>query len=161
MVRAHYRSPLNHSDAHLEDAKAALTRLYTALKGVSGPAQVDWAEPHAQRFKAAMDDDFNTPEAVAELHKLANLAFAGDAKAAKQLKALGGVLGLVQRDPQEFLQRGPGGALSGDQINERIAARLAARKAKNYAEADRIRKELEAAGVILEDGPQGTTWRRA
>jgi len=160
-VRSHYRSPLNYSDAHLEDAKAALTRLYTALKGTSGSATVDWDEPHARRFKAAMDDDFNTPEAVAELQKLANLAFGGDAKAAAQLKALAGVLGLLQRDPQAFLQAGPGGVPSEKDILEKIDARLAARKQKNYAEADRIRKELETSGVVLEDGPGGTTWRRA
>ncbi len=159
IVRAHYRSQLNYSDAHLEDAKAALTRLYTALKSVSGPATVDWNEPHAKRFKEAMDDDFNTAEAVAELQKLANLANTGDAKAGPQLKALGAVLGLLQRDPQAFLQGGSGPA---DQdIQSKIDARLAARKAKNYAEADRIRKELEASGVILEDGAAGTTWRRA
>jgi cysteinyl-tRNA synthetase len=162
MVRAHYRSPLNHSDAHLEDAKAALTRLYTALKNVAvGEAKPDWSEPHAQRFKAAMDDDFNTPEAVAELHKLANLAFAGDAKAAAQLKALGGVLGLLQREPLAYLQGARSGGPSESQIREKIDARLAARKAKNYAEADRIRQSLEKEGVILEDGPQGTSWRRA
>jgi len=161
IVRAQYRSPLNYSDTHLEDAKAALTRLYTALKGVSGAAAVDWDEPHARRFKAAMDDDFNTPEALAELQKLAALAFTGDAKAAIQLKALGGILGILQRDPQAFLQGGQGAGPSEEEIREKIDARLAARKAKNYAEADRIRKELETAGVILEDGPQGTTWRRS
>ena len=161
IVRAQYRSPLNYSDAHVEDAKAALTRLYTALKGVSGPVEVDWNEPHAQRYKAAMDDDFNTPEAVAELQKLAALAFNGDAKAAMQLKALGAVLGILQRDPQAFLQAGHGSGPSEGEIREKIDARLAARKAKNYAEADRIRKDLEVAGVILEDGPKGTTWRRA
>jgi cysteinyl-tRNA synthetase len=161
IVRAHYRSPLNHSDAHLEDAKSGLTRLYTALKGASGVAAVDWDEPHASRFKAAMDDDFNTPEAVAELQKLATLAFSGDAKAALQLKALGGVLGILQRDPQALLQGGQGAGPSEGEIREKIDARLAARKAKNYAEADRIRKELEAGGIILEDGPGGTTWRRA
>jgi len=159
IVRAHYRSPLNYSDAHLEDAKASLARLYTALKGFSGQAEADWNEPHAKRFKAAMDDDFNTPEAVAELHQLANLAFGGDAKAAGQLKALAAVLGLLQRDPRQFLQAGQG--LPEEKIQEMISQRLAAREAKNYAEADRIRKELEAAGVILEDGAAGTTWRRA
>jgi cysteinyl-tRNA synthetase len=161
IVRSHYRSELHYSDAHLADAKAALTRLYTALKGVQGGANVDWSEPHAQRFKAAMDDDFNTSEAVAELQKLANLAFTGDAAAARQLKALGGVLGILQRDANAFLQGGPASGLSEKDIQERIDARLAARKAKNYAEADRIRKALETSGVILEDGPQGTTWRRA
>ena len=161
VVRAHYRSPLNYSDVHLNDAKASLARLYTALKGFSGPASVDWDEPHARRFKAAMDDDFNTAEAVAELHLLANLAFGGDANAAGRLKALGAVLGLLQRDPQAFLQAGPAGAFSDQDIQQGIEARLAARQAKNYAEADRIRNELESAGVILEDGPRGTTWRRA
>jgi cysteinyl-tRNA synthetase len=160
LVRAHYRSPINYSDTHLNDAKAGLARLYTALKGVSGPAKVDWDEPHAQRFKAAMDDDFNTSEAVAEMQKLANLAFTGDNKAAVQLKALGAVIGLLQRDPEAFLHAGRGGP-SEAEIQQKIDARLAARKGKDYAEADRIRKELEAAGVILEDGPKGTTWRRA
>jgi cysteinyl-tRNA synthetase len=162
IVRAHYRSPLNYSDAHMTDARHALTRLYTALKGVSAEkARPDWNEPHARRFKAALDDDFNTSEAVAELQLLANLAFGGDAKAGVQLKALGGVLGLLQRDPLSFLQAGTGSGPSDQEIQEKIEARLAARKDKNYAEADRIRKELETAGVILEDGPKGTTWRRA
>ena len=162
LLRTHYRSPLNFSDSHMADARHALNRLYTALKGVS-PVQiaVDWSEPHAARFKAAMDDDFNTSEAVAELHLLANLAFNGDAKAIPQLKALGAILGILQRDPREFLQAGPGSALSEKEILKKIEARLAARKSKNYAEADRIRKELEAAGVVLEDSPTGTTWRRA
>ena len=161
ILRAHYRSPLNYSDAHLDDAKVALTRLYTALKSAGAGAPVDWQEAHAQRFRAAMDDDFNTPEAVAELHQLANEAFRGDAAAARQLRALGGILGLLQRDAEAFLQSAPAGALSDADIRARIDARLAARKARNYPEADRIRKELETAGVILEDGPQGTTWRRA
>jgi len=162
ILRAHYRSPLNHSDAHLNDAKAGLARLYTALKGVSGAAQAqpDWDEPHARRFKVAMDDDFNTAEAVAELHLLANAAFQGDSKAASQLKALGAVLGLLQREPQAFLQGESRDGLTDADIQGRISARLAARAQKNYAEADKIRKELEAAGVILEDGPKGTTWRR-
>jgi cysteinyl-tRNA synthetase len=160
LVRAHYRSPINYSDVHLNDAKAALARLYTALKGFSGPAQVDWHEPHAQRFKAAMDDDFNTPEAIAELQGLANEVFSGNSKAATQLKALGAVLGLLQRDPEAFLHAGRGGPPEAE-IEQKIDARLDARKRKDYAEADRIRKELEAAGVILEDGPKGTTWRRA
>ena len=106
-----------------------------------------------------MDDDFNTAEAVAELHSLANEALQGNKSAASQLKGLGGVLGLLQRDPQSFLQAGQG--LPEDRIRELIAARLAARKARNFPEADRIRKDLETAGVILEDDAQGTTWRRA
>jgi cysteinyl-tRNA synthetase len=162
IVRAQYRSPLNYSDAHLDDAKAALTRLYTALRGFSlQEEKINWSEPHAERFKAALDDDFNTSEAVAELQKLANLAFTGDAGAAALLKGLGGILGLLQRDPQAFLQGGRGDGLPDSAIQGLIDDRLSARKQKNYAEADKIRKDLEAAGIILEDSPQGTTWRRS
>ncbi len=162
LVRSHYRSPIAFAEPMLGEARAALARLYTALRDTApNDDPLDWNEPHARRFKAAMDDDFNTPEAVAELYQLANLAFGGDAKAAAQLKALGAILGLLQRDAQAFLQAGPAGALSDGDIQDWIEARLAARKNKNYAEADRIRKELEAAGVILEDGAKGTTWRRA
>jgi cysteinyl-tRNA synthetase len=107
VLRTHYRSPLNYTDANLDDAKAALARLYTALNEVKAESgKLDWSEPHAARFKAAMDDDFGTPEAVAELHQLANAVFQGEGKAAGQLKALGGVLGLLQREPKAFLQGG-------------------------------------------------------
>ena len=182
ILRAHYRSPLNYSDQHLDDAKSALTRLYTALNGVafvgrtsvrqgdvglkSDPQddmQPDWTEPHTARFKAAMDDDFNTPEAVAVLFDLANeVNRAQSAEAASQLKALAGVLGLLERDPQEFLQGAASeGGLDDAAINAQIAARIAAKKSKNFAEADRIRKELLQADIVLEDTPQGTSWRRA
>jgi cysteinyl-tRNA synthetase len=164
ILRAHYRSPLNYSDQHLDDAKGALTRLYTALKLVPAAAQtVDWSEAHAQRFKAAMDDDFNTPEAVAVLFDLANEVNRNQSRqAATQLKALAGALGLLQRDPQAFLQGGSNeGGLDDAAISAQIEARIAAKKAKNFAEADRIRKELLEAGVVLEDTPQGTAWRRA
>jgi cysteinyl-tRNA synthetase len=160
ILRAHYRSPLNYSDVHLDDAKAALTRLYTALRDfqVRG-SSVDWNDAHARRFKEAMDDDFGTPEAVAELHQLANEAFQGNAAAARQLKALGGVLGLLQRDPVEFLKGRPTGVPEA-WIEERIAARQAARQGKQYAEADRIRQELLERGIVLEDKAGITTWRR-
>jgi cysteinyl-tRNA synthetase len=165
ILRAHYRSPLNYSDVHLEDAKAALTRLYTALRSISGSTTVDWNEEHARRFKEAMDDDFNTAEAVAELQKLANLANKGDAKAGLQLKALGEILGILQSDPVLFLQGGRENAANysefAKRIDKLIQERNDARKRKDFAEADRIRKELEAAGVILDDSPTVTTWRRA
>jgi cysteinyl-tRNA synthetase len=164
ILRAHYRSPLNYSDHHLDDAKGALTRLYTALKSVPTDArEVDWNEAHAQRFKAAMDDDFNTPEAVAVLFDLANeVNRSQSADVAIQLKALAGVLGLLQRDAQEFLQGGTtAGGLDDVAIDAQIEARITAKEEKNFAEADRIRKELLDAGIVLEDSAQGTTWRRA
>ena len=161
LLRSHYRSPLNHSDVHLQDAKGALTRLYTALRGATAsPAAVDWSEPHAQRFKAAMDDDFGTPEAVAVLFELANEVNRGHRELAGSLKALGGTLGLLQRDPQTFLQAAGGAGISDPVIQAKIDARLVARKNKDYAAADRIRKELLDLGVILEDAAGGTTWRR-
>ena len=160
LLRSHYRSPLNYSDANLEEAKQSLTRLYTALAAAPEPsAPVDWSEPHARRFKEAMDDDFGTPEAIAELHQLANRVFHGDAQAARQLKALGGVLGLLQREPREFLQAAPAG-VSEQWIEERIAARQDARRRKNFSEADRIRRELLDQGIVLEDKGAATTWRR-
>jgi cysteinyl-tRNA synthetase len=164
ILRAHYRSPLNYSDAHLDDAKGALTRLYTALKSAPAHAQpVDWNNSYAQRFKAVMDDDLNTPEAVAVLFDLANeVNRTQSAEAAAQLKALGGVLGLLQRDPQVFLQGSASdGGLDDAAINAQIEARIAAKKSKNFAEADRIRKELLEAGIVLEDSASGTTWRRS
>ncbi|MEW6688371.1 MAG: cysteine--tRNA ligase [Pseudomonadota bacterium] len=161
LVRSHYRSPLNFSDANMDDAKAALTRLYTALRGKeTGSTALNWDEPHAKRFREAMDDDFNTPEAVAILHELANEVFHGESRAAATLRALGGVLGHLQRNPEEFLQAGTGIVYTKEKIEERIAVRLAARKARDFARADQVRDELAAVGIVLEDGPSGTTWRR-
>ena len=161
IVRAHYRSPINYSDANLDDAKNSLGRLYTALKNEDPKeAEVDWDEAHAKRFKAAMDDDFGTPEAVAVLFELANRVNTGEKSLATQLRALGGVLGLVQREPESFLQGKPAG-VSEEWIAAKIAEREAARKAKDYAAADRIRKELLDKGIVLEDKAGKTTWRRA
>jgi cysteinyl-tRNA synthetase len=159
ILRAHYRSPLNYSDAHLDDAKAALTRLYTALKDFSGSVSIDWKEPHARRFKDAMDDDFNTPEAMAVLFELANRVNSGEKNLAAQLKGLGGVLGLLQREPISFLQ-GHSTGVSEEWIHAQIADREAARQRKDYAAADRIRKELADKGIVLEDKGGKTTWRR-
>jgi cysteinyl-tRNA synthetase len=164
ILRAHYRSPLNYSDAHLDDAKGALTRLYTALDGMAtgmDGAPVDWDEPHAIRFREAMDDDFNTPIAVSVLFDLVTeLNKNGAPAVARQLKALAGVIGLLQRSPHEFLQGS--GEQSPEAIQEMIDARIVAKKTRNFAESDKIRAELLAAGIILEDKPDGTTnWRRA
>ena len=161
IVRAHYRSPLNYSDVHLQDAKGALKRLYTALQAVP-PAEVkiDWAEPMAARFKAAMDEDFGTPEAVAVLFELASEVNRNQsAERAGLLKALGGVLGLLQSDPTTYLQSGAG--LDDAAIQTQIQARADAKKAKNFAEADRIRNDLLAQGIVLKDSPTGTTWEAA
>jgi cysteinyl-tRNA synthetase len=164
VLRSHYRSPLNYSDATLRDAKNALDRLYTSLNGIHAPAtQTDWNEPVSKRFRLAMDDDFNTPEAVAVLFELANeLNRTRAPGTAGLLKALGGTLGLLQRDPSEYLRATPAGdtAFTPEKIEELIAARVAAKKGKNYTEADRIRAELLGAGVQLEDTAQGTAWRR-
>lgn len=163
ILRAHYRSPLNYSDAHLDDAKGALARLYTALKNAPLTAAVpDWSQPAAQRFRDAMDDDFNTPEAFAVLFELAGEANRGDAGAAQTLRSLGGVLCLLQRDTADFMQAGGSGdGLSETEIDALIAARQAAREEKDFAESDRIRDKLIASGIVLEDGAGGTTWRRA
>ena len=158
IVRSHYRSPLNYSDVHLHDARNALKRLYTALDLVT-PEEVtiDWTQTHAARFKAAMDEDFGTPEAVAVLFDLASeVNKSGSTELAGLLKALGGTLGLLQGDPKTFLQAGVG--LDELAIRGQIDARAQAKKDRNFAEADRIRQDLLAQGIVLKDTPAGTTW---
>lgn len=171
ILRAHYRSQLNYSDSSLEEARSALTRLYTVLKDVPlncDEEKIDWHEPYAQRFAAALNDDFNTPEAMAVLFDMAaEINRVGHAAlengVGRQLRCLGSVLGLLQRDAHAFLQAGSQTShkLNEAEILEKIALRQAAKQAKNYALADTIRADLLAVGVALEDLAGGATeWRR-
>ena len=178
LVRAHYRTDLNYSDVHLDDAESALKRLYTALSLVTPAAvSIDWSNAFAARFKAAMDDDFGTPGAVAVLFELATEVNKTESSAlAGLLKALGGCLGLLQSDSTAFLQWRPQISLkahgqanpsssasltvdsTASSIDQLIAQRTAAKAAKNFAEADRIRQDLLSQGIVLKDSPTGTTW---
>lgn len=164
ILRAHYRSPLNYSDAHLDDAKGALTRLYTTLKNTppADPMPSEADDDYTRRFYVAMNDDFDTVKAVAVLFELAGeVNKTNDAQLAGCLKALGGIIGLLQRDPTEFLQGGAASdGLSNEEIEDLIARRKQARSDKNWAESDRIRDLLNEHKIILEDNAGGTTWRR-
>ena len=164
ILRAHYRSQINYSDANLDDAKSALKRLYSALKEVPPDAQpLELNEAFAKQFYAAMYDDFNTSLAIAALFELATEVNKNKSPAqARQLKLLAGILGFLEREPQEFLQSGNENGMAESEIADKIAARTAAKLAKNFAESDRIRAELLANNIILEDKPGGITeWRRA
>jgi len=168
ILSSHYRSPLNYSDEQLNDAKMALTRLYTALRGVEARTDMAAEDAYKTRFEQAMNDDFNTPVALSVLFDLArdlNKAKEIDPQKASMLAAtlkyLSGLLGILQDDPDAFLKAGGDAELGEDEIEQQIQARLDAKKAKEWALADKIRNGLKERGVILEDSPDGTTsWRR-
>ncbi|MDB5817518.1 MAG: cysteinyl-tRNA synthetase, partial [Rhizobacter sp.] len=157
MLRTHYRSPFNFSDVHLDDARNSLRRLYTALDGLDVPsAAVDWSQAQAAAFRDAMNDDFNTPQAVAVLFELAgDVNRTGSLEQAALLKGLGHALGLLQQSPRAYLQAGA--SLDDATIEAMIASRVQAKASRNFSEADRIRAELAAQGIALSDSPQGTT----
>ena len=161
IIRAHYRSALNHSDAHLDDARNSLKRLYNVLALVPPLAiDIDWTQPFAARFKAVMDEDFGTPEAVAVLFELATEVNKTQSRElAGLLKALGACLGLLQSDPKKFLQAGA--SLDESAISVLIAQRAAAKASKDFALADQIRQSLLAQGIVLKDSSTGTSWEAA
>jgi cysteinyl-tRNA synthetase len=172
ILTSHYRSPLNYSDEHLDDAGTALTRLYTALRGVNG-VNVNVDGEYKSRFEQAMDDDFNTPVALSvlfdlarELNRIKGQQLQKAEELAGTMKFLGNILGILQDDPDSFLKsnvivdRDTALSLSDEAIEQQIQARLDAKKHKDWATADRIRDELKEQGIVLEDVPGGTNWRR-
>ena len=168
IVASHYRSPLNYSDLQLDSARASVTRFYTAMRGVEA-GEPDEGDEYASRFQEAMNDDFNTPEALAvmfdlahEINRVRNSDPALATRLGGRLKELGAVLGLLQDDPERFMQAANGATvdIDRDAIDAMIKARDDARASKNWVLADKIRVELTGLGIVLEDGPDGTTWRR-
>lgn len=167
LVSSHYRSPINYSEESLKEAKGALERFYHALRGLPEAAPAG-GEAFVERFGAAMDDDFNSPEACAvlfemvrEVNRLRDSDLAAAAGLAARLKSLAGLLGVLQLEPDAFLRAGAEGKVDAAEVEALIQARLQARAEKNWAESDRIRDQLTAMGVVLEDGKGGTTWRLA
>jgi cysteinyl-tRNA synthetase len=173
ILSSHYRSPLNYSQENLDNARAGLTRLYMALRGLAPGGETASLKACSDDFYRAMDDDFNTPEAIAALFEIAkeiNRNRENDPRQASTLarclRDLGGVLGLLQDVPETFLRAATGAgpdvatALAEDAIEALVAARIHAREERNWAEADRIRKDLDAHGIVLEDDASGTRWRR-
>ncbi|MCY1410884.1 Cysteine--tRNA ligase [compost metagenome] len=167
LVSSHYRSPINYSEESLREAKGALERFYHALRGLPDAAPAG-GEAFVERFAAAMDDDFNSPEACAvlfemvrEVNRLRDSDLSAAAALAAQLKALAGLLGVLQLEPDAFLRAGAEGRVDAAEVEALIQARLQARAEKNWGESDRIRDQLAAMGVVLEDGKGGTTWRLA
>ncbi|GAA5158856.1 cysteine--tRNA ligase [Viridibacterium curvum] len=167
LLRGHYRSEINYTWDILQDARASLLSLYTALRDVPPEVppedfMIDWNEPHAARFREVMCDDFNTSMAFAVLHELrAEVNRTRSTQLSALLRALGSTIGLLTQEPGRFVQ---GGAASDDdaaRIEALIQQRIEAKKTRNFAESDRIRDELKARGIVLEDGAGGTTWRRA
>jgi cysteinyl-tRNA synthetase len=168
VLASQYRSPLNYADQLLDNARAALSRLYNTLRELEVPADYDENDPAVEKFKQAMDDDFNTPEALAVLFDLANQVnrlkdedIDAATKKAAVLKKLANVLGLLEANPEQYLQSGANDDSDAEKIEALIAARKEARENKDWAEADRIRDELDALGIVLEDKDGKTVWRRS
>jgi len=161
ILKAHYRSPLNYSDKHLEDAKTGLTKLYLTIRDFKGESigTIDWNQPYAKKFEQALDDDFNSSEAISILFELANeINKTNSSELLILLKSLAQILGLLSKDPEHFLQ----GNNSKDDVDIElmIKKRNDAKKNKNFQEADDIRANLLEKGILLEDTPEGTIWRK-